>query len=287
MNKISVCREMSIYENGKQKNYKGDVVYSDKANILYDVRYSLYDGNIRYTKCDVNSKISYIFLGCSFTFGDGVNDNQTLPYCFSKKTAFKFNVLNCGVQGHASNTAINILNGRLIENSCRNSEIKNFFYVLILDHISRNFRILDPSDAKRYKESKLKYIYQPYGRIKIIFARSHIFRKIFLPAIDSHNWQFYNDYMIESLSEINGIVKNKYNSKLTIVIWPEFKQVFVDELKNRGFDVILLPEYFNSESLGYRISHDRHPSAKVNEEIAGILYNHINKIDKLYLKIKV
>ena len=282
--KIIVGRESSVYENGKQKKYCGNVIHSDKASVLYDVRYSLYDGgDIRYTKCDINSKISYVFLGCSFAFGYGVNDDQTLPYCFSRKMGFKVNVLNCGVRGHSSNAALNILNGSLIENTCKNSDIKNFFYEMILDQIYRNFRILDASDAKRYKNNKLSYIYQPYGKIKILFARSYIFRKIFLPYIDEHNLEFYTGYMVKSLIEMDNIVRKKYNSKLTIVMWPEFKQVFIDELRNRGLDVIVLPKNFNSESLGYRIPYDRHPTAKANEEIAEILYNHINKKDKFYL----
>jgi len=242
-----------------------------------DVVYSQYDNKLRYTKGKINSENTYVFLGCSFVFGTGLNDENTVTYYFSKLMNFTANVINCGIPGHSINTSKYILNNDLVYDLCPNKKINHFFYFLIYDHIPRNFRILDPSDNMLYENGKYSRVKQPLGIFKIIFAKSYIFNKIFLPVIEQHNTLFYEEYMIESFESINKIIEDKYSSKLTIIIWPEFDQAFIDKLNNKNFDVIVLPEYFNSETSGCKIPNDGHPTAKANKEIAQILYNHINK----------
>ena len=55
----------------------------------------------------------------------------------------------------------------------------------------------------------------------------------------------------------------------------------MNKLKGTNLDLIALPDKFNSQEEGYRIKIDGHPTAKANEEIAQILYNHINEKEKI------
>lgn len=198
---------------------------------------------------------------------------------------FEKNIINCGVLGFSSNTTINILNNyeTLLSLINEESNIEHCFYSLIHDHIDRNFRIEPPSDMKNYIMKKW-YIPTTIGKIKYIFARSYIFRKIFVPIIDECFERYYERYMIKSLEEINKIIEKKYNSKLTIIIWPDdYGESFIKKLKETDLDLIFLPDKFNLEegnNNGYKIKDDGHPTAKANEEIAEILYNHINERDK-------
>lgn len=270
INKILICSE---------KGRISDKEFGNASSEQNTVFYSEYDNKFRYTQCNTYSKFSYVFLGCSFTFGDMLNDDNTSPYYFSKLMNFKANVINCGVQGHALNMANNILKNDLIYDLCPNKKVEHFFYSLINDHDSRIFRILDPSDNKIYSNGIYIRVKQPFGIFKIIFARSYIFRKLFLPVIDEYNKDFYIDYSIKTFKEMEQIIKEKYKSKLTIILWPCVKKGIVEKLIDAKFDIILLPHYFNSKKYGYRL-HDLHPSAKANEEIAQILYNHISKDQK-------
>ncbi len=251
-------------------NNNKSVSAEKKQNSLF---YSEYDNKFRYTQSNRYSKFSYVFLGCSFTFGDFLNDDNTLPYYFSELMNFQSNVINCGVQGHGLNTANNILKNDLIYDLCPGRNIDYFFYSLIDEHNVRNFRILDPSDNKVYSSGTYVGVKQPFGIFKIIFARSYIFRKVFLPLIDKYNEEFYADYSIKAFKEMEQIIKEKYKSKLTIIIWPCVKKELIVKLMDEKFDIVLLPRYFNSREYGYRLD-DLHPSAKANEEIAQILYNH-------------
>ncbi len=244
---------------------------------IYDVCYTMFGNGFRYTKCDYKSKEAYVFLGCSFVFGAGVNDNETLPYFFSEETSFKSNVLNCGCISKASSTSINILQNDTIGEFLKDVEIKHFFYSFVGDHIERNFRIETSTccmDNYKFINNRFSRIPQPFGTIKVAFARSYIFRKVFLRQIDKHNRRFYENYMIESLKEMEKIIKEKYKSKLTILVWKYFlEKDLIKKIKQTNLDVIFIDQSLNSEESGYSIPFDGHPTAKANKEIAQYLYN--------------
>lgn len=244
--------------------------------MIGEAKYSIFTNDFRQTACNLNGEKAYVFLGCSFTFGEFLNDNETLPYNFSKLLNFESNVLNCGVRGHGSNRALSILNSGIINRINNNAKTEHFFYSLISDHIRRNFRVAagdSSSDNWLYKDGKWTRVSQPFGNIKVLFAKSYIFRKIFVDLIEKKYSNFYAYYLIDSLAEIDKIIKDKYNSKLTIVVWPEFTEKFISKLKETNMDLVFLPKDFRKYEKGYY----EHPNPKSNEEIAEILYNHINK----------
>lgn len=250
-----------------------------RLSLVYDVKYTVYPNYFRYTQCKSDSDNNYIFLGCSFVFGVGLKDTETLPYNFSKLMSFKSNVLNCGVAGQGTTTALNILNNDIVRKFVKkDSSYSHFFYYFVDDHIIRNFEIESNAaciDSCQYLDGHWIRNKQPYGKIKLIFAKSYVFKKFILPLIDKHSRLFYEDYLIEDLKKMDAVVREKYNSKLTIVIWPVFGP-YIYKILNSGLDVVVIPNYFLSDDLDYRIKYDGHPSAKANKEIAEILYNHIN-----------
>lgn len=288
-----ICRDLKyVDKNGMILRFDGDIfndlkfTESESCSLVYDKNYTEYYNGFRYTKCNEKSDETYLFFGCSFTFGTAVDDNETLPYYFSEKFNFEKNVINCGVGGQATNTALNILNNDVFENLIpEKSKVKHCFYTLIKDHIYRNFRYEGYCiDSYLYKDNKYTKVKQPYGIFKSLFARCYIFRKVFLPWIDEHNEDFYEDYLLETLKEINGILKEKYNSKLTLIVWPgdpgEYREVFLDKLKKVSLDIIFVPDSFLSYDLGYRVKEDGHPTAQANNIIAEKIYDYLKNIEQ-------
>ena len=145
MKQISYEYEIGIVDN-KTKQTKLLSEHNFDTNIysiMYENIYSCFSKNCyRYTKCDIESNDCYIFLGCSFVFGLGVKDEETLPYYFSKLNNFKYKVINLAQGRRSTNTALNTLNTFI-----NNSNVKHFFYTLLDDHIYRNFRVLDSDGA--------------------------------------------------------------------------------------------------------------------------------------------
>lgn len=284
---VNVTRQ--VYTKDKYNNYtfryypdrfKKLNVNKENNKIIYDVCYSLLPNKFRYTECNKNSDNIYIFLGCSFTFGSGLEDNETLPYYFSKLMNFENNVLNCGLPSKGSASALNILNNDIVNRFIGKKHIKYFIYSLIHGHLDRNFNVLDyeANDNWICENNKWQRIKQPFEIIKIVLSRSYIFRKIFLPKIENYNKTFYEDYLFNNLKEIDKLVREKYNSKLIIIVWPDILQSkrFYDKLKRTNFDMIMLPSYIMDRK--YRIVNDRHPNSLANEIIANLLKKHIDNI---------
>src|SRR5262249_33581885 len=58
------------------------LTYGFGTRTIYDVKYSIDDNGVRKALLHQSGKPVF-FFGCSFTFGVGVNDDETLPHQFS------------------------------------------------------------------------------------------------------------------------------------------------------------------------------------------------------------
>ena len=255
-------------------------IIQNNSDVVFDVIYTTYKNyRFRYTKGNKDSNTSIVFLGCSLVFGHGVNDNQTLPYYFSKKYDFKYNVLNFGISGTGTNLALNIINSTNLINKFipKKSKIKYFIYTVIDDHIERNFKILNfnaCTDNLILVDGKFSRIKEPFGIFIVVFKKSYIFNKTFLNLINTKNRTFHEQYLINSILKIKNIVKQKYDAQLIVILWPNVTNKIIENLKEKNINVIALDKKFENEE--YSIKNDGHPNWKANEEIAQILFDYIN-----------
>jgi hypothetical protein len=67
--------------------------------LIYDVVYTISDRGVRVTRGNPNGD-TWLFMGCSITFGEGVNDDETLPAYFSAHLGYQANVVNLGFHGY-------------------------------------------------------------------------------------------------------------------------------------------------------------------------------------------
>ena len=67
--------------------------------LVYDAVYTISDQGVRVTKGDPSGD-TWLFMGCSLTFGVGVNDDETLPAYFSAELGYRANVVNLGFHGY-------------------------------------------------------------------------------------------------------------------------------------------------------------------------------------------
>ncbi len=275
--KLDIKKYLRYAKNGIQDG-------EDKF-FLYNGNETTYQNGFRYTKCNFDNGLDYVFLGCSFVYGLGLEDNQTLPYLFSKMLNYEYGILNCGVSGCSSNTALNIIKSDILKKFMKkNKNIKHFIYFFIpwqpIRNFTNEFSSTQSSDNYIYEKGKFIKAKQPFGTYMEIFGRSYLFRKIFLNLIENKNKDFYEEYFINSLLQIRDIVKNKYNSKFTVLLWNKPRSLFngyvIDKLIKTDIDYISLPE-FGAE---YVIPNDGHPNEKANREIAKLLLKHFQEQDK-------
>ena len=275
LNILGVCNR--IFSEDFNENV--DDIIKDKSKIIFDNIIRMYDNTFRYTKRNNNSDTSIVFLGCSFTYGHGLNDNQTLPYCFSEKYNFNINVLNCAIGGMGINTAYNIINSGVLNKLLinNNSNVKYFIYSLINDHIERAFRTSSfnlSDDNYVLDDNKFVRTKEPFGILKIIFKKSYIFNKYLINIINDKNKDFHEQYFIDRTLKVRDLALEKYNAELIIVVWPEVEQKIIERLKEENINLIILDKKFNNNK--YKIKNDGHPNEKANKEIAQILFDYIN-----------
>jgi len=71
---------------------------------VYEVTISIDENGLRisppYNQHTNSEGESILFFGCSVTFGEGVNDNQTMPYTIGALTHEQFKIYNFGVSGY-------------------------------------------------------------------------------------------------------------------------------------------------------------------------------------------
>jgi hypothetical protein len=275
---ISYNRDIYVI-NKKDKQKRG---YANRApaigeTVFYDVICGTYCNGFRYTKNNPDSNENYIFLGCSFMFGAGLNDDQTLPYYFSKQMNFEKNVLNCSRSGSSINSAISILESDIISQlTSQDSHTEYIIYSMIHDHIYRNFRFSGgPSDNWQYRNNKWERVNPPFGVFNYIITRSRFFIKIYDKALCIYDRDYRENYMIKSLEHVRVIAKTKYKAKFIVIVWPDCwnNPLLIDKLKKTNLDMLFLPKNFNR--IEYKIKGDGHPNEKANEEIADILFEFI------------
>lgn len=107
---------------------------------IYDVIYNIDQIGNRFTPnkgtipLDTNNAI--LFIGDSFTFGEGLNDDETLSYFLQESTLRS--AINTGMHGYGAHQALKILEDEKIYRQRTNGKaVKAVIYRFILDHINR------------------------------------------------------------------------------------------------------------------------------------------------------
>ncbi len=133
---------------------------------------------------DSHKKKNLVFLGCSFTHGLGVNDEDSFPYKVREKTGL--NVYNLGIKGSSPSETLEIVRDMKSEYfGDINKEDTSVIYTIIPDHIGRMI-----GTALHFRFNKHSYYNQPYiyeeGNELVIrksFSEDKTYGKLFLKLI--------------------------------------------------------------------------------------------------------
>ena len=123
---------------GPQKAGRYHVEKMDRSTgaTIYSVDYTIDPNLLRQTRsCETGPTI--VFLGCSFTFGEGLNDADTLPQVFADSLGRKKRVLNLGFSGYGPQQWLSELQSGLFD-SVIGSQPRLFVFLTGSSHVERS-----------------------------------------------------------------------------------------------------------------------------------------------------
>ena len=281
------------------KNVKAHATKSFDDLLLFDVHYTIDENGLRKSPpCSETAQDNcLLFFGCSMVFGEGLEDEETLPYQTGLLSGGKYKIFNFGFHGYGPHQMLSIIeNGLLDEVVTCTADPKHIFYVGLVEHALRAAGKTSWGEhAPRYALAE-NQVYLA-GRFddsifhtnrwlaKSIFhlKKSYIYQKISdkKKVMTDQDVQLFLRILKKSQLEL----KKKYpDSAFTIILWDNNKyQEFAPVIayfKAHDINVKwineILPNY-DTEKNKYRIhpKHEKHPNARANRIIAQYLLDNL------------
>lgn len=277
--------------------------------LLYQVKYTIDDHGLRIASPSVDTQRRksncLLFFGDSFTFGEGVKDDETMPYRVSEKTKRRYQAYNFAFLGYGPHHMLTQLQEGLVDAAieCKPAVA---IYQALPDHVSRaagleawsqfgpkyvsakdslvlwkgrfeeekphgvlgRFRAFHrhlPKDAKRYLEKSAMY------RALLFMHR---------PVNDDDI-----DVFLRIVDRSRQIIESRYTGASFHVVFWDFsgenpvESKIIDGLKQQGIPVHListiLPEYRGHEER-FKIHHaDGHPNPLAHDLVADYIVKRI------------
>jgi len=98
---VSFFREHEILGYGPRPGMSCSLTGHVDGERVYEAAYNINEHGLRATPgASATSRGSILFFGGSFTFGEGVNDSETLPYATGTKVAEAYTAYNFGFHGY-------------------------------------------------------------------------------------------------------------------------------------------------------------------------------------------
>lgn len=292
--------EKNLYETQKDSSYGYILKRGGKHNAIkslpngkeiYNVNYTV-DG---YGRRDVGQKENIdnpnlLMFGCSYAYGEGLNDRDTLQYMLADKG--EYNVYNYAVHGYGPQHMLAILESNQIppQVDCKNAI---GLYVYQENHIERAVG----SSRVPWVFSGPRYVNDDYGVSRkgtfnsslplscVLFKLySKLCRKVaFLKVLDFRiPWrikQKHIDLTAEIIRQSQEVYKQKIKGVFYVVIHPlslnhSLTRPMIDSLESKGIKIL---HYSVGQRDKYRIAHDGHPNVKLNNFLSAQLIRDLER----------
>lgn len=266
------------------------------GDTIYNVKYTI-KNRIRETPNSYEQSNNFrIFIGCSQTFGEGLNNNETLPFYFNELSNKRFNIRNYSFHGYGSHQAFAIVENILFKDSVllSNSEnvivFYNFYYVHIAraagysswDHVGPRYEVEDgilvyqgSLATKYYRQDSPNIIVKAYQKI---WEKSNIYKNHFGGNNQITKYDIQRTLLI--LKNMNDQLSEK-GMRFILILNTKAKEDKTIEnflLSNKIESICLecdIPD--REDNMKYRIHEkDQHATKIFNEQKAKILIKTID-----------
>jgi len=254
---------------------------------IYDVLYTIDSDGLRKSP-PFNGRHStgcVLFFGGSFTFGEAVNDEETIPYWTGIKTLGQYLIYNFGFSGYGPHQMLSALEHGMVEAviKCKPSYA---IYQVIDAHVNRiaGLSFWDRHGPKYTLKKNGELIYNGhFDDEKTTIRETVIFQlkksKVLKEMVNRYVYKNNIDLFVEIVSASERIMETQYpESEFHLILWKNKKAELSRKLEKRGIRVHyigdILPGY-PEERAKYIIKKDGHPNVLANKLIAEYIINKI------------
>ncbi|MDR1783010.1 MAG: hypothetical protein LBR13_01940 [Dysgonamonadaceae bacterium] len=218
-----------------------------------------------------------IFLGCSFTFGEGVDNNSTFPAIFERKNP-QYKSYNYGISGTGPSHSVLFFDKKV--NTINKETVKESdgfaLYTFINDHLNR---VYGSGAYITYAQLNSPNVFVDGDSLTVTcFPRMH-FRKgklyNYVYLLKKAGLRFEYPRTEDFYKRFAGIINctaRKYrdfnpNGKFFVAIYPysSYRNKDLNWLKYLSPDITVIQAPLPNDVSGHRIENDGHPTGKANE----------------------
>jgi hypothetical protein len=301
---VEISRTDLLYGGSDALGYalkEGTVVTETKRHqgeLVYEVVYATDDHGLRIPPPhQPDSQECILFFGNSFTFGIGVNDEETMPYQVGTKLDGKYWIYNLGVGGYGPHQMLSALEHGIVDGII-DCEPRYAVYQAILEHVPRAAgRSRIDRHGPQYllgSDGAVRFV-GSYGGGKLGALSDTLWKQIDKSLLFRNLWELWAMRLSVSEGEIDlflGIVANSRDiiesrypgSEFHVILWDSVRgpnsDTVLKGLADRGINVHtvsdIIPDLEENPSRYYIAPPvEWHPAPSAYEQIASYVVSQI------------
>jgi hypothetical protein len=259
---------------------------------VYRATYTVGPDGTRLTPAAPPGSDLYLFMGDSFMFGQGLDDDQHLAAQFARLNDFKVRTVNFSAPGWGPNHLVRAFEAGFFDRYA-GDKVKAVVTWIIPDHLSRvtgDGEWLGASPRYVLENGKIEFTgsFSHYRWTHPLAGLRYQAGKVFsfIDAIGKRQHQLEQVELFDALLlRLRALAKEKLNAPLIVVYsWPDETSgpsygagvedvpllvALLDRLRKQGFELMSVDQFTsNIDSARLMFPHDGHPKAFVNGLIA-------------------
>jgi hypothetical protein len=225
-----------------------------------------------------------VFFGCSFMFGHGVENDQTLPYYFVRDSGGTFEGFNFAGEGWGPHQMLREIETGFVRRVAGVPDLA--IYEVIPDHLRRVAGRAPWEDGPKYElcQSDEACYSGPFHSAFYEVCRYWLDKSWTVKLFENHFARLSQPsdipLLLAVLKKTRALLKEN-GTRFVIVLWDQndLARTMMNTLRANQFDVIALSSIVpQSELAKYQLTQlDRHPSPTTNQAIATYLWKQVGE----------
>jgi hypothetical protein len=265
---------------------------------VFQRTYTIEPSGARATAASRNEGPTYLFIGDSFIFGEGLSDTETLASQFAVRLNRPAHVVNLGVPGYAPNHLVRALEAGLYDAHVTGKVSAVFTWIspIQLPRVTGDASwlagspryVIDGSGQLRHTGSFLDHRLQdPLAGLSFL-ARSRFasLARAAEPALEHERTRLY----VAMIARLRNLVRTRYGAPLVLLYdWPDRDIPGENDLQYlpafRALEALDIPLISVRKVMGpvprwheFVIPHDAHPNARLMSELAAEVVGLIDRL---------